>query len=393
MDREFLAFENAQEDEDDLQGLSFDALHDVGVVATDWTVSTIVDFLSRGAIELSPSFQRRRAWSAPKKCRFIESLFMGLPIPQIVLAEERRGKFLVVDGKQRLLTLQEFLTPLVEEDRLVLTGLEFLKDLNGETFETLSGAPEFSDDINAFETHTIRTVLIKNWKLDEKILYLFFLRLNTGSLQLSPQELRRALHPGPFIDHLDEFTNETEIFEKYFGFRKPDFRMRDVEVTLRYLAFRKFLPEYRGNMKEFLDKTTKSLNKSWKNKKSEILEDLDKFERSVNTSHKIFQKNLFRKWKQKKYEPAKNRAIIDIMTFYFADENIASIAEKNTRDVETAFKKLCASNKRFLSSIEGTTKSLENTVVRLSDWGKTLEKILKIDLPIPELDENKKIQF
>ena len=80
------------------------------VQGTDWTTETLVGQLQRGNIILNPRFQRRDAWQRPRKSKFIESLIVGLPIPQIVLAESKteRGKFIVIDGKQRLLAILQF---------------------------------------------------------------------------------------------------------------------------------------------------------------------------------------------------------------------------------------------------------------------------------------------
>lgn len=84
------------------------------VTSTDWTTETILNQLARGNIQLNPRFQRREAWTQVRKSRFIESLFLGLPIPQLVLAEQRgrRGAYLVIDGKQRLLALRQFAAPM-----------------------------------------------------------------------------------------------------------------------------------------------------------------------------------------------------------------------------------------------------------------------------------------
>ncbi|WP_187272410.1 DUF262 domain-containing protein [Methylobacterium sp. WL9] len=78
--------------------------------STDWTVETIISQAKRGNIEMRPRFQRRDAWRVLRKSRFVESIILGLPIPQIVLAEKRneRGKYIVLDGKQRLLSLLQF---------------------------------------------------------------------------------------------------------------------------------------------------------------------------------------------------------------------------------------------------------------------------------------------
>lgn len=84
--------------------------HQAVVTGTDWTVETVLSQMRRGNFDLSPKFQRRDAWDAKRKSRFIESLILQLPVPQIVLAEKKnaKGQYIVLDGKQRLLALRQF---------------------------------------------------------------------------------------------------------------------------------------------------------------------------------------------------------------------------------------------------------------------------------------------
>src|SRR5579863_6855302 len=98
------------EGEEDLNTASLQKVTEAVVSSTDWTAETILRQLERGNIKLNPNFQRRDAWRPPGKSRFIESLILGLPIPQLVLAENKnkRGTFIVIDGKQRLLSLRQF---------------------------------------------------------------------------------------------------------------------------------------------------------------------------------------------------------------------------------------------------------------------------------------------
>ncbi len=77
---------------------------------TDWTIETIVQQMRKGRLDLNPRFQRRAAWTDATKSRFIESVILGYPIPEVVLAErlDRQGHFFVIDGKQRLLAIRQF---------------------------------------------------------------------------------------------------------------------------------------------------------------------------------------------------------------------------------------------------------------------------------------------
>jgi hypothetical protein len=181
------------ESEEDLTDLDAAALGSAVVWGTDWTSATIIDQLKRQSIFLDPAFQRRDAWSAERKSRFIESLLLGLPIPQLVLAESevKKGRFTIIDGKQRLLSLSKFAgVDLPDGEKpLVLKGLDIRKDLNGLTYDDMKADAKLEDIVSAFENQPIRTVVIRGWK-KEGLLYIIFHRLNSGSLPLSPQELR-----------------------------------------------------------------------------------------------------------------------------------------------------------------------------------------------------------
>ena len=115
------------------------------------------------------------------------------------------------------------------------------------------------------------------------------------------------------------------------------------------------------------------------------------FEKAVETTIDIFgEKNFSRMWlsKSKSYRPQFNRAILDVMVFYFSDTIIRQDAEKNKEAVEKAFKKLCASSE-FRESVEGTTKNIRETHTRLSLWGKALLEILGTEFNVPKLADNR----
>ncbi len=200
MDDEALLDTDINEELDDLEHIENWA--DGAVLwSTDWTAETVLSQLNRGNIDLNPSFQRRSAWSEDKQSLFVESLILGLPIPQLILAEDKRkkGSYIVIDGKQRLLAIRKFASE--GEDSgfkpLKLKGLSERNDLNKKTYNDLLNDENLAEDLAAFQNASIRTIVIRNWK-SEAYLWEVFLRINTGSVQLSPQELRQALHPGPF---------------------------------------------------------------------------------------------------------------------------------------------------------------------------------------------------
>jgi len=87
LDDPLLGTPEGAEGEDDLQQVSPRQLTETVVAATDWTTETIVRQMDRRNININPSFQRRDAWTPDRKSTFIESVLLGLPIPQLVLAE------------------------------------------------------------------------------------------------------------------------------------------------------------------------------------------------------------------------------------------------------------------------------------------------------------------
>jgi hypothetical protein len=382
--------EDQQEDLEDL-ALEENWYYGATLWSTDWTTETIVSQLKKQNFNLMPKFQRRNAWNDKRKSLFIESLFLGLPVPQLVLAEDKnkKGSFIVIDGKQRLLALRQFVSDAKNADTetdfetLFLKGLDEKKSLNDKNYAMLKA--EGSEEINTFDNQSIRTVVIRNWK-DDKYLHAVFLRINTGSVQLSPQELRQALYPGDFSNFIDDFSTASESLKSFLGLDRPDFRMRDVELVLRYFAYRLFAQRYQGNFKKFLDDTTKSLNTTWQKEKKTYLETANSLDEALGCTRTIFGEDAeCRKWVGDRYEKRINRAIFDIMTYYFSTASVRSKATKNKRKIETAFKRLCDNDADFLSSIETTTKSQKANWTRFELWSRALNKILGTSLknPIP----------
>jgi hypothetical protein len=379
--------EPGEETEDDLPAGDSLAFEQTAVYSTDWTTETILNQLRKGNIELNPSFQRREAWGAERKSSFIESLFLGLPIPQIVLAErkDRRGAFIVIDGKQRLLALRRF-SPEPDDsvEALRLKSLEVRTDLDGKTLAEIESDQGLSDDLAFFENQTIRTVVIRAWPTDD-FLFRVFLRLNQTSVRLSPQELRQALLPGPFVTFADDRSADSEAIQAALGLRAPDFRMRDVEVLVRYFAFARFLEQYQGNLKAFLDLTCSELNMRWDDEEAAIRADADRCDFAIETTQTIFGRDAFRRWSSDHYEGRFNRAVFDVMVYYFRNTAIAEAAVGRAEEVVTAYRTLSNEDREFVDSVQSTTKSIQATQLRLERWGEALSDAAEIDIPVPEL--------
>lgn len=354
------------------------------VVPSDWTVSTIEQHL-KGDINVDPDFQRRSVWNKTAKSRFIESLFLGIPIPQILLAEERtkRGSYLVLDGKQRLTTIREFLNDRLDDGRrFTLSGLENLSDINGKTWSELK---EDDDTRRLLESANIRTAILKNWKKDA-VLYEIFYRLNSGSVKLSPMELRTALYRGPFLRHVIKWTESLNELHALLRLRYPDKRMTDVELTVRHLAFGDQAVQYSGNLKEFLDEYCAHSNTNYD---EDILDSrLDEMTAAISAARNVFGHDaVCRRYipEQDKFDNRFNRAVFDIQVSSLADPEFRDWALKNRKIVIDAFRKLYAADPSFAASVEITTKSVSATRKRFSEWYKAIKTISNLDLKLPNI--------
>ena len=354
--------------------------------ASDWTSETILAQLARGNIELSPRFQRRDAWSRPNKSRFIESLLLGLPVPQIVLAErtERRGQYIVLDGKQRLLTLLHYSGGGEGKDvGFRLSGLEVRKDLTRVNYKRLSERPELQDEFNAFTSQTIRAVVIRNWP-STSFLHLVFRRLNTGSLKLSAQELRQAISPGPFSDFVDDFTLGCAPLQTLLGRTTPDPRMRDVELLARHLSLKLRTADYFGRMKEFLDQSAAIFNHAWADQEAPIQEAAAQFVEAIEALIQILGDRLARKEGSRLF----NRSIFDALAFYAVDPAVRAAMVASPQQVREAYGAITA-NDEFQKAVESDTAGVPNTVTRLRLWGESLNQSIGTHLALPQNLENR----
>lgn len=395
MDQNQINFADDQADDiDQIRGL--ERFREAVLYGTDWTVGSLLHQIAEGNIDLSPDFQRRDAWSATNKSRFIESVVLQLPIPQIVLAEKKdqKGTFIVLDGKQRLLTLAQFAGSLPDDHQVALeyrrpaplrlTGLKILSNLNGATYEDMAADIRFSNLKTQFDNHTIRSSLIRNWP-DEDYLYEVFIRLNTGSTKLSPQELRQAMKPGRFTEFLSVRSSQSVILQRLLKIDGPDFRMRDVDLLLRMIAFSSRMDSYRGDLKKFLDETHDTLNKEWAGAHIFIRELTNQIEETLGFLSDLFTdaKYVGRRWRDGKYESPVNRAILDAqlaVAMMPANRPILSRI-----DVPGTFQRMCDTDMNFVESVSGTTKSISSVRTRLIAWKNAIEMEAGSVVELPRL--------
>lgn len=221
----------------------------------DYTVDGLIKRLEKKQIVV-PQFQRRYVWDVKKASRFIESLIIGLPVPGIFLSKDaiEIGKdnagntntpHLIIDGQQRLLSLQKFYKGFFGEKKFRLTGV--CEELNGKSYDELS-----PDDQGRLDDAIIHATIIKQESPDKdnSSIYMVFERLNTGGMLLQPQEIRACIYHGEFNNLLNELIR-VPAWRSLFKKENP--RMKEQEMVLRFFALYYTHSEYKKGLKHLLN--------------------------------------------------------------------------------------------------------------------------------------------
>lgn len=216
-------------------------------------------------IVLDSDFQRNSVWKLQQKRELIESVLMGLPLPIFYFNEDKSGRLIVIDGRQRLTTFFEFLD---DKDGFALDNLKILNHLNKKKFKDLDANLQTKIEDYQIIAHVIQPPTPDRIKFD------IFDRVNRAGTQLNKQEIRNALYQGPATQLLS-YLCQTSAFAiaTENGFIK-EVRMKDRYIVLRFIAFylyysqqlyvtsnaQKVLYQYIGDIDELLGLTMEYLN-------------------------------------------------------------------------------------------------------------------------------------
>ena len=227
------------------------------------TISLIIDRLRQEPpeIDLFTDFQRKDdLWDEGKQSRLIESILIKLPLPAFFFDGTDDNRWLVVDGLQRLSALRNFII----NRSLRLTGLEFLKNLEGESYDTLPRSLKRTIDTTQIIAHIISPGTPPEVKFN------IFKRINTGGLVLEPQEIRHALNQGIPARFVAELA-ATEAFKTATQNKIDVSRMLDREFATRFVAFYLTSPhDYQPDLDSFLNGAMQKLGKLSANERNDL---------------------------------------------------------------------------------------------------------------------------
>jgi hypothetical protein len=235
------------------------------------SVSEWMSIYEKGELDIHPEFQRFFRWTLRQKSRLIESLLLGIPIPQIFVAQRADGVWDVVDGLQRLSTIFQFAGILLDEEKKKLPGLT----LEATTYLPSLINHRWEDEKHPDQSLTgAQRLLIKRAKINVSIIlkesddmakYELFQRLNTGGSMLSDQEVRNSIlvmmNPDLY-KWLRKLSRDDHFMACVALSERPIDEQYDMELVLRFVVFRTMPPaELRtiGDVGEFLTEKAKTL--------------------------------------------------------------------------------------------------------------------------------------
>lgn len=371
-----------------------------------------------GIIKLDPEFQREGVWNIKQKSELIESIIIGIPLPILYIKENKEGNWILIDGRQRLSTIFDFM-----DNKFALSNLTILKEYNGYKFDkeqekkaNLNSVHKdfFSSNIQGkIEDVNLVLHIIKE-PTPERLTYDLFDRVNRGGTRLNNQEMRNAIYQGSSTKFLKTLS-KLDTFKAVTS-NIPTSRMKDRYLILRTLAFylwkkklsfdtdtqNKVNIEYRSDLEDFLAKSMRYLNLHNfdvqpldKDRYSKIeLEELfilidplynmvfSSFVLAIENAYRLFGDDCFRLPKDGKIRRPINMALFEVLVYFFIelqdefDDKENKIVEEYYKLLNnTMYKQTQLEEDNFLTSLTYTVDSNKSVNRRFDIVDKAIKEI------------------
>lgn len=219
----------------------------------DLSVRELLTMFENQDIVIPPEYQRQFIWDDERQSKLVESIFLGIPVPNVFMATNKDSTWDIVDGVQRVSTLVHYcgsgklLTMINKSKNLVMTGIEKLYSLKHFEFYQLPRPIQL-----AFLTRPMRVTVLDD-KSDFEVRFDLFERLNTGGILLTSQEIRNCIFRGRFNDSLKDLA-KNEDFNEVVKLKPADqSNGTREEFILRFFAFLDNYTEFEHSVKDFLN--------------------------------------------------------------------------------------------------------------------------------------------
>lgn len=343
--------------------------NDIEISNPPMNLGDLIDMISYGWIDFKTEYQREEdLWSPVKQSRLIESALLGLRLPAFYFEEVSKKNWKIIDGLQRCCAIRNYCV----EESFALCDLEFL-NLNGLKYSELSF--ELKRDIRMLPI----TVNVLSKGTPDKVKYILFKRLNTGGIELEPQEIRNAVFQGKAIELVKELSHN-ELFKKVTGYKIPTKRMQDQDFVTRFMAFYLLGYEnYKPDLDNFMNTCLEKI-KAGDITDETIVEMKKDFSKSMKLAEEIFGDDAFRKRESEndKKRPI-NKAYFEVIAVSFANlsEDDCNRLVANKKYFKQLLMDEMKNNKSYNNSFSGGTGKRESVRLRFTKFNEIIGKVLK----------------
>lgn len=342
--------------------------NDIKLTTPPMNLGDLIDMIKYGWINFTTEYQREdNLWSDKKQSRLIESVLLGLRLPAFYFEEVSKKQWNIIDGLQRCSSIRNYCV----DESLKLSDLEFL----GETFNDT----KFSD--LPFEvTRDIRmlpiTVNLLSSGVPDRVKYILFKRLNTGGVELTPQEIRNAMFQGIAIETVQQMARDG-AFLKATDKKIPTKRKQDQDFVSRFIAFYLFdYEKYVPDLETYINKSMELLRDS---SDSNLIPNMKTdFIKAMEIAYEIFGNDAFRK-RENVNNPRNplNKAYFEVISTTFAklsDQKTTLLLQN--RDLLKRNLIELMNNKYYSSSLSGGTGTKDSVLRRFSWFRDVIEKTI-----------------
>ena len=335
---------------------------DIRVSTRSFSLRNIIDMITEGGLDLAPDFQRLHVWGPVQKGQLIESVLLQIPLPAFYFAEDADGVMQVVDGVQRLSTINDFVTGDSKRGGgFPLIGVEYLSDVKGKRFNDLPAVWKRRIHNTQIVAHVIEP------STPAAVMYDIFRRINTGGTPLMAQEIRHCVSKQRSRAFLKELATTTAFDNATPEVLKNHRRMVDRELALRFVAF-----WYRGpdgylrsdSLESFLLRVTQSLDDKLDIDDLALVDIRSAFERGLTLAREVFGGHAFRKWPAgvDRLAPI-NRALFETWTVELARADQAAVRE-NAEKIRDFARQGMASDTNYIASVSSGTGAVSSVQMR-----------------------------
>jgi len=340
--------------------------NDLVIQSSDFSLQGLKEMVDSQIIDLSPKYQRRERWDIERQSELIESFLLNVPVPPIYLAEEEYGIYTIIDGKQRITAVADYLNNVYK-----LKGLEAFPEINGARFRDLPKSLQ-----NALKIRPYLRVITLLKQSHPELKYEVFIRLNRGGIRLNNQEIRNVAFRGYLNDEIYEAAASERLRSalKIENNKSAAYQqMQDAEYILRFLTLHDNWKEFTGSLSRSMDSFMIS-NRSVSSDEAKAL--VAPFHSAIERTDQLWGDVAFQRWDGERWRQQALAGLFDaemISCAMLTNQQVSALANKRPKII--AKTKQLFNNAVFEEAVRLGTNTPSRLKIRVSEMYDMLSEL------------------